>query len=44
LIEAYAEANKTFDEARERLRSEDPGDPLRHFAEAGRAELCALRG
>jgi hypothetical protein len=44
VIEAYADANKTFDEVRELLRSDDWGDPLRRFAEAGRTELLALRG
>jgi hypothetical protein len=43
VIEAYADANKTFDEGRERLRSGDLGDPLRDFAEACRTELRALR-
>jgi hypothetical protein len=42
VIEGYADANKTFDEVRERLRSDDWGDPLRGFAEACRAELRAL--
>ena len=44
VIEAYADANKTFNEVRERLRSDDWGDPLRDFAEARRTELRALRG
>jgi hypothetical protein len=44
VIEAYADPNKTFDEVRERLRSDDWGDPLRDFAEACRAELRSLRG
>jgi hypothetical protein len=44
VIEAYADANKTFDEVRERLRSDDWGDPLRDFAEACRTELRALGG
>jgi hypothetical protein len=43
VIEAYADANKTFDEVRERLRSDDWGDPLRDFAEACRTELRALQ-
>jgi hypothetical protein len=43
VIEAYADANKTFDEVRERLRSDDWGDPLRDFAEACRTELGALQ-
>ena len=43
VIEAYADANKTFDDVREHLRSDDWGDPLRDFAEACRAELRALR-
>jgi hypothetical protein len=42
VIEAYADANKSFDEVRERLRSDDWGDPLRDFAEACRTELRAL--
>jgi hypothetical protein len=44
VIEAYADANKTFNEVRERLQSDDWGDPLRDFAEACRTELRALRG
>jgi hypothetical protein len=44
VIDAYADANKTFDEVRELLRSDDWGDPLRDFAEACRTELRALRG
>jgi hypothetical protein len=44
VIEAYADPNKTFDEVRERLRSDDWGDPLSDFAEACRSELRALRG
>ncbi|HXP03538.1 MAG TPA: hypothetical protein VN808_05415 [Stellaceae bacterium] len=44
VIDAYADASKTFDEVRERLRSDDWGDPLRDFAEACRTELRALRG
>jgi len=44
VIEAYADASKTFDEVRERLRSDDWGDPLRDFADACRTELRALRG
>jgi hypothetical protein len=43
VIEAYADANKTFNEVRERLRSDDWGDPLRDFAEACRTELRALQ-
>jgi hypothetical protein len=43
VIEAYADADKTFDEVRERLRSDDWGDPLRDFAEACRTELRALQ-
>ncbi len=30
VIEAYADANRTFDEVRELLRSDDWGDPLRN--------------
>jgi len=44
VIEAYADPNRTYDEMRERLRSEDWGDPLRDFAEACRIDLLALRG
>src|SRR5271166_4327229 len=44
VIDAYADANKTFDDVREHLRSDDWGDPLRDFAEACRTELRALRG
>ena len=44
VIDAYADANKTFDEGRERLRSGHLGDPLKDFAEACRTELRALRG
>jgi hypothetical protein len=44
VIEAYAEANKTFDELRELVRKEHELDPLRDFAEACRTELRALRG
>jgi hypothetical protein len=43
VIEAYAEANKTFDELRELVRKEHEVDPLRDFAEACRTELRALR-
>ena len=43
VIDAYADANKTFDDVREHLRSDDWGDPLRDFAEACRTELRALR-
>ncbi|MGC2463218.1 MAG: hypothetical protein WA446_19955 [Steroidobacteraceae bacterium] len=42
IIDDYADANKTFEEGRERLRSGAMGDPLRDFAEACRAELRAL--
>jgi hypothetical protein len=44
VLEAYAEANKSFDELRELVRNEDELDPLRKFAEACRTELHALRG
>jgi hypothetical protein len=44
VLEAYAEANKSFDELRELVRKEDEFDPLRNFAEACRTELRALRG
>ena len=44
VIEAYAEANKTFDELPELVRKEDEFDPLRDFAEVCRTELRALRG
>ncbi len=44
VLEAYADANKTFDELRELVRKEDEFDPLRGFAEACRTELRALRG
>jgi hypothetical protein len=44
VIEAYADANKTFDEVRERLRSDNWGDPLKDFSEACRTELRALYG
>jgi hypothetical protein len=44
VLEAYAEANKSFDELRELVRKEDEFDPLRDFAEACRTELHALRG
>jgi hypothetical protein len=44
VLEAYAEANKSFDELRELVRKEDEFDPLRDFAEACRTELRALRG
>jgi hypothetical protein len=43
VLEAYAEANKSFDELRELVRKEDEFDPLRDFAEACRTELRALR-
>jgi hypothetical protein len=43
VIEGYADANKTFDEVRKQLRSDDWGDPLRDFAEACREELSSLR-
>lgn len=44
MIEAYADANKTFDELRKVVRNEDDFDPLRNFAEACRTELRVLRG
>ena len=44
VLEAYAEANKTFDELPELVRKEDEFDPLRDFAEVCRTELRALRG
>ena len=44
VLDAYADANKTFDELRELVRKEDEFDPLRDFAEACRTELHALRG
>jgi len=44
VIEAYADANKTFDELRKAVRNEVDFDPLRNFAEACRTELRALRG
>ncbi len=43
VIEAYADANKTFDELREFVQKEDELDPLRDFDEACRTELRALR-
>jgi hypothetical protein len=43
VIEAYADANKTFDELRKVVRKEHEFDPLRNFAEACRTELRALR-
>jgi hypothetical protein len=43
VLEAYAEANKSFDELRGLVRKEDEFDPLREFAEACRTELRALR-
>ena len=43
VLDAYAEANKSFDELRELVRKEDEFDPLRDFAEACRTELRALR-
>lgn len=43
VVEAYADANKTFDELRKVVRNTDDFDPLRNFAEACRTELHALR-
>jgi hypothetical protein len=43
VVEAYAAPDKGFDELRERLGSEDYGDPLREFGEVCRVELRALR-
>lgn len=43
VTEAYADASKTFDEARERVRSGPEADPLKDFAETCRAELRVLR-
>jgi hypothetical protein len=43
VTEAYADANRTFDEARERVRVGPEADPLKDFAEACRVELQALR-
>ena len=43
LIQAYAAPEKTFDEFRQRVGSEDWGDPLREFGEMCRVELRALR-
>ena len=39
VTEAYADASKTFDEAREFVRRGPEVDPLRDFAEACRVEL-----
>ncbi len=44
VIDAYADADKTFDDVREHMRSDNWGDPLRDFAETCRTELRALRG
>lgn len=44
LIEAYAAPEKTFDEFRQRVGTEDLGHPLQEFSEACREELLALRG
>ena len=43
VIQDYAAPEKTFDEFRHRVGSEDWGDPLREFSEACRVELRALR-
>jgi hypothetical protein len=43
VVEAYAAPDKSFDELREHVKSEDEGDPLREFGEVCRVELRALR-
>lgn len=43
VVEAYAAPDKSLDELRELVKSEDEGDPLREFSEACRVELRALR-
>jgi len=43
LIEAYAAPERTFEEFRQRVTSEDYGSPLREFSEACRVELRVLR-
>ena len=45
VIHAYASPDRTFDELREHITTEDGRwDPLREFAEACRVELRSLRG
>ncbi len=43
VVEAYSAPDKSFDELREFVGSEDIRDPLREFSEACRTELRALR-
>jgi hypothetical protein len=43
IADAYAAADKTFDELRQSLRNQEFLDPLRDFSQACRMELRALR-
>jgi hypothetical protein len=43
LVAAYDAPEKTFEEFKELMRSEDFGDPLSQFSDACRVELSALR-
>ena len=44
VMNAYAAPNRTFDEARKTLESQDHKDPVRAFSEACRTELRARAG
>jgi hypothetical protein len=44
VIDAYASPDQSFDELRQRARSEEGIDPLKDFSAVCRAELLALRG
>ena len=43
VAEAYADPSKTFEDAKKILQHGGEDDPLKGFAEACQAELCALR-